>query len=168
MVFAETRRRPHGLRVLLATSDILGKDHLRLAQPRCMIPYQARLCRILFFHESAGMKRSTTPEERPVNFYQRVYDLVRHIPRGKVMTYGQVAALLGAPHAARAVGYALRALAAGSDVPWHRVVNRQGQISPRHPAAGPILQRVLLEAEEVGFDAQDRIDLSFYRWRPET
>jgi methylated-DNA-protein-cysteine methyltransferase-like protein len=94
--------------------------------------------------------------------------LVRHIPRGKVMTYGQVAALLGVPHAARAVGYALRALAAGSDVPWHRVVNRQGQISPRHPAAGPILQRVLLEAEEVGFDAQDRIDLSFYRWRPET
>jgi len=47
------------------------------------------------------------------------------------------------------------------------VINRQGQISPRHPAAGPLLQRVLLEAEDVGFDAQDRIDLSVYRWRPD-
>lgn len=132
-----------------------------------MIPYPAGLCRILFFDESARMKPSATPEERPANFYERVYDLVRHVPRGKVVTYGQVATLLEAPHAARAVGYALRALSAGSDVPWHRVINRQGQISPRHPAAGPILQRVLLEAEDVGFDAQDRIDLSVYRWRPE-
>jgi methylated-DNA-protein-cysteine methyltransferase related protein len=113
------------------------------------------------------MKPSATPEEKPASFYERVYDLVRHIPRGKVVTYGQVAALLGAPHAARAVGYALRALAAGSDVPWHRVINRQGQISPRHPAAGPILQRILLEAEDVDFDTQDRIDLSVYRWRPD-
>ncbi|MDH3598133.1 MAG: MGMT family protein [Candidatus Tectomicrobia bacterium] len=113
------------------------------------------------------MKPSTTPEERPANFYERVYDLVRHVPRGKVVTYGQVAALLGAPYAARAVGYALRALSTGSDVPWHRVINREGQISPRHPAAGPILQRVLLEAEDVGFDAQDRIDLSCYRWDPD-
>lgn len=132
-----------------------------------MIPYPAWGCCIVFLHESARMKPSATPEEKPASFYERVYDLVRHIPRGKVVTYGQVAALLGAPHAARAVGYALRALAAGSDVPWHRVINRQGQISPRHPAAGPILQRVLLEAEDVGFDAQDRIDLSVYRWRPD-
>jgi methylated-DNA-protein-cysteine methyltransferase-like protein len=132
-----------------------------------MIPYPAWLCRILFFYESARMKPSAIPEERPANFYERVYDLVRRIPRGKVVTYGQVAALLEAPHAARAVGYALRALSAGSDVPWHRVINRQGQISLRHPAAGPILQRVLLEAEEVGFDAQERIDLSVYRWHPE-
>jgi methylated-DNA-protein-cysteine methyltransferase-like protein len=113
------------------------------------------------------MKPSTPPEERPANFYERVYDLVCHVPRGKVVTYGQVAALLGAPHAARAVGYALRALSAGSEVPWHRVINREGQISPRHPAAGPMLQRILLEAEEVDFDAQDRIDLSFYRWNPD-
>jgi methylated-DNA-protein-cysteine methyltransferase related protein len=100
------------------------------------------------------------------NFYQRVYALVRQVPAGKVVTYGQVAALLGSPRAARAVGYALRYLSAGSDVPWHRVINHQGGISPRYPAESPIVQRLLLEAEGVGFDAADRIDLSRYRWHP--
>ena len=99
------------------------------------------------------------------NFYQRVYALVRQVSTGKVVTYGQVAALLGSPHAARAVGYALRYLPSGNDVPWHRVINHQGQISPRYPAAGPHLQRLLLEAEGVVFDAQDRVDLSIYRWQ---
>ena len=100
------------------------------------------------------------------NFYQRVYALVRRIPRGQVVTYGQVAALLEAPRAARAVGYALRALPPGSDVPWHRVINHRGQISLRHPASSPMLQRLLLEDEEVEFDLQGGIDLSRYRWRP--
>ena len=133
-----------------------------------MIPYQAGFCRIILLHESVRMESSLTPEERPANFYERVYELVRHVPYGKVVTYGQVAALLGAPHAARAVGYALRALSEGSDVPWHRVINREGQISSRHPASGPILQRILLQAEDVDFDAQDRVDLSYYRWDPDT
>ena len=106
--------------------------------------------------------RQTAP-----NFYERVYDFVRHIPYGCVVTYGQVAAHLGVPQAARAVGYALRALPSGSDVPWHRVINHRGQISARHPAAGPILQRLLLEHEGVHFDDQDCIDLSIYRWNPE-
>lgn len=98
------------------------------------------------------------------NFYQRVYALTRQIPSGKVVTYGQVAALLGHARAARAVGYALRYLPHGSDVPWHRVINRRGQISPRYPAEGPRLQRLLLEAEGVVFDMQARVDLSIYRW----
>jgi methylated-DNA-protein-cysteine methyltransferase related protein len=101
------------------------------------------------------------------NFYQQVYALVRQVPAGKVVTYGQVAALLGSPRAARAVGYALRFLPAGSDVPWHRVINYQGGISPRYPAESPIIQRVLLEAEGVCFDAQERVELARYRWHPQ-
>ena len=101
------------------------------------------------------------------NFYQQVYALVCQVPAGKVVTYGQVAALLGSPRAARAVGYALRFLPAGSDVPWHRVINYQGGISPRYPAESPIIQRVLLEAEGVSFDVQERIELARYRWHPQ-
>jgi methylated-DNA-protein-cysteine methyltransferase-like protein len=101
------------------------------------------------------------------NFYERVYDFVRRVPRGQVVTYGQVAACLGAPRSSRAVGYALRALTAGNDVPWHRVVNHRGQISPRYPAESPMLQRLLLEDEGISFDTQSRIDLSTYRWHPE-
>ena len=106
-------------------------------------------------------------KETAENFYQRVYTLVRQVPPGMVVTYGQVAALLGSPQAARAVGYALRFLPAGTAVPWHRVINHRGQISPRHPADGPIIQRVLLEAEGVVFDANAYIDLVHYRWHPQ-
>jgi methylated-DNA-protein-cysteine methyltransferase-like protein len=102
--------------------------------------------------------------ETTANFYQRVYALVRQVPPGKVVTYGQVAALLGSPRAARAVGYALRYVPAGSDVPWHRVINYRGGISPRYPAESPLIQRLLLESEGVGFDTQDCVDLSRYRW----
>jgi methylated-DNA-protein-cysteine methyltransferase-like protein len=98
-------------------------------------------------------------------FYERVYALVRQIPPGTVVTYGQVAALLGTPRAARAVGYALRFLPAGTDVPWHRVINHRGQISLRTPIESPLLQRVLLEEEGVVFDTEDRVDLSLYRWQ---
>ena len=99
------------------------------------------------------------------NFYERVYALVRQIPPGTVVTYGQVAALLGTPRAARAVGYALRFLPAGTDVPWHRVINHRGQISLRTPIESPLLQRVLLEEEGVVFDAEGRVELSIYCWQ---
>ena len=114
-----------------------------------------------------NMARHTASQEITANFYERVYAFVRHVPYGQVVTYGQIAAHLGAPRAARAVGYALRALPDGAEVPWHRVINHRGQISARHPAAGPILQRLLLENEGVCFDEQDGIDLSIYRWLPE-
>ena len=103
-----------------------------------------------------------------MDFYECVYALVRQVPPGKVVTYGQVAALLGQPRAARAVGYALRFLPAGTDVPWHRVINHRGQISLRTPPESPLLQRLLLEEEGVVFDAEGRVDLGVYRWQGAT
>jgi methylated-DNA-protein-cysteine methyltransferase-like protein len=104
------------------------------------------------------------------NFYQQVYDLVAQIPRGRVMTYGQIAVLLRKPTAARAVGYALHQLPPGTDIPWQRVINSQGKISPR--GAGdllhePSLQQILLEGEGIPFDSQRKIDLDQYLWEPE-
>jgi methylated-DNA-protein-cysteine methyltransferase-like protein len=81
-----------------------------------------------------------------------VYAAVRKIPRGRVLTYGQVARLLGVPRGARAVGWALRALSATEErrVPWHRVVGAGGRISLR-AGPGPELQRRLLRREGVRF-----------------
>jgi len=92
-------------------------------------------------------------------FFGRVYALVREIPRGRVVTYGQVAVMLGVPRGARAVGWALRALPAdlAPPVPWHRVVGAGGRISPRL-GPGPQVQRRLLEAEGIDF-RRGRIDL---------
>ena len=103
------------------------------------------------------------------NFYERVYALVVQIPYGRVMTYGQIAVILGKPTASRAVGYAMHRTPAGRNIPWQRVINSQGRISPR--GAGdklhePSLQRVLLEAEGIEFDAQGKIDLDRYLWEP--
>lgn len=85
-------------------------------------------------------------------FFERVYALVRRIPRGRVVTYGQVAALLGVSRGARAVGWALRALPErrAEHVPWHRVVGAGGRISPRG-GPGPEIQRRRLRAEGVVF-----------------
>ncbi|MGE5596795.1 MAG: MGMT family protein [Hyphomicrobiales bacterium] len=100
-------------------------------------------------------------------FYDRVYELVRQVPRGRVITYGHVALLLGAPSAARAVGYALHNLPAESDVPWWRVINARGTISLKDRGSNAELQRALLEHEGVQFDLEGRISLETYRWWPE-
>ncbi len=97
--------------------------------------------------------------------YPRYYDVVRRIPSGRVATYGQVAAEAGLPGRARQVGYAMAALPNGSDVPWHRVVNARGEVSRRSGGtAFEQIQRVLLEAEGVRFNAHHRIDLNAFRW----
>ena len=101
------------------------------------------------------------------NFYDAVYTLVRDIPRGRVMTYGQIATILGAPRAARATGYALRALGPGMDVPWHRVINSKGGISARGDVERPTVQYELLEEEGVPFGADGICDLKQYRWEPD-
>ena len=96
--------------------------------------------------------------------YELVWSVVRNVPRGRVATYGQIAELAGLEGHARQVGYALHNLPATSDVPWHRVVNAKGEISPRTAGDSHELQRMLLEAEGVELDANGRIDLTKYRW----
>lgn len=95
----------------------------------------------------------------------KIYDQVRRIPKGKVATYGQIAALAGIPRQARRIGYALSALKDDS-VPWHRVVNAKGEISARADSGYENYQRMLLEQEGVVFDLNGRISLEQYRWRP--
>jgi methylated-DNA-protein-cysteine methyltransferase-like protein len=95
-------------------------------------------------------------------FHHAVYQLVRRIPRGRVASYGQIAAMLGWPRAARAVGQAMRHCPAG--VPWHRVVNASGGISLRANVGGMLTQRLLLEQEGVPV-RRGRIRLDRYRWR---
>ncbi|HBP21186.1 MAG TPA: methyltransferase [Planctomycetes bacterium] len=92
---------------------------------------------------------------------EEVYACVRQIPRGRVASYGDVARAAGYPNHARQVGYALSALPGGSDVPWQRVVNARGEVSPRPNAER---QRALLEDEGVEFDARGRIDWSRFGW----
>lgn len=94
------------------------------------------------------------------NQFERVYTLVREIPRGKVASYGQIARWLGWPRGARTVGWALRALHT-DEVPWHRVVNAQGRVSLKGDDGR---QRALLEAEGIVFDAAGRIDMKVYNW----
>lgn len=100
------------------------------------------------------------------NFYDAVYTLVRLIPRGKVMTYGQIASILGCPRAARAVGYAMRASGRRDDVPWQRVINSRGRISAKTEVERPIIQHMLLCAEGVVFDETGTCDLRIYQWHP--
>ena len=96
--------------------------------------------------------------------YDRMYAVVRRIPRGRVATYGQVATLAGLPGRARQVGYALAALE-DDRIPWHRVVNARGQCSLRSDGDDHGQQR-RLEAEGIVFDDAGRLDLARWRWRP--
>jgi methylated-DNA-protein-cysteine methyltransferase-like protein len=98
-------------------------------------------------------------------FFQKVYRVVQQIPAGKVATYGQIAALLGHPRAARTVGWAMRALPEGSDVPWQRVINAQGRISTSWQEHDVDPQRQRLEAEGVVFGPDGRVDLTLYGWQ---
>lgn len=101
------------------------------------------------------------------DFYEDVYRVVRLIPSGRVMTYGQIATILGAPRAARAVGYALRASKGKDGIPWQRVINHRGGISARSEAERPVLQEALLLDEGVVFGDDGTCDLAVYRWEPE-
>lgn len=97
--------------------------------------------------------------------YAQIYFCVSRIPPGRVATYGQIAQLAGIPNGARAVGYALSALEKDSPVPWHRVVNAAGEISPRSTNdAMENMQRIRLQREGVVFDAHGRIRLATFRW----
>jgi methylated-DNA-protein-cysteine methyltransferase related protein len=109
--------------------------------------------------QSAYIRAAEVP-----NFYAAVYRLVAQIPPGKVTSYGQIARWLGHPSAARAVGYALHALPNGSEIPWQRVINASGRISSRCDPHAEAIQRALLEAEGVRFDAYGSTDLQRFGW----
>lgn len=97
-------------------------------------------------------------------FQARVYRVVSAVPRGRVVSYGGVAALMGKPRAARAVGSALCELPDESDVPWWRVINRNGEISISCIHHGPALQRALLIREGVQFDRAGRVSWDAFGW----
>ncbi|HEY0810840.1 MAG TPA: methylated-DNA--[protein]-cysteine S-methyltransferase [Longimicrobiales bacterium] len=98
------------------------------------------------------------------DFAAQVYRIVRQCPRGKIISYGGVAAKLGQPRAARAVGRALNALPDNTRVPWWRVVNSRGEISLRGVQQGQALQRVLLEREGVRFARNGRVSWKEFGW----
>jgi len=110
----------------------------------------------------------TTKPKKEKSGWAHVYRAVRRIPYGRVSTYGEIAEISGMPRAARQVGWALNALEDGDDVPWHRVINAQGQVSARGERVFGDLQSALLEAEDIEIGAQGRIDLNRYGWPTRT
>ena len=93
--------------------------------------------------------------------FERIYDIIREIPEGKVASYGQVAELAGNRRWARVVGYALHAVPEDSELPCHRVVNCQGRMAPHWPE-----QKMLLEGEGIEFLKNGCVNLKRYRWNP--
>lgn len=103
--------------------------------------------------------------DKKSHLYERIYEMVRLIPPGKVTTYGSIAELVGGC-SARMVGYAMAALKRGGapDVPWQRVINAKGQISVHGDGIGNAMQRIILEEEGVVFDAKNRVDFTQFGW----
>lgn len=99
-------------------------------------------------------------------YRERVYEIVRRIPAGKVMTYGQIAIILGEGYTARTVGYVMHG-ADSESVPWQRVINSQGKCSTGRLTIPLNLQQELLEADGVEFNKSSKCDLSEYQWFPE-
>lgn len=133
---------------------------------------QRGLTRSFAFLDARRARAGSQPRRRPDGpppFYRLVYRVVRRVPRGKVVTYGQVAAILGQPRAARAVGMALGALGPSQldTVPWHRVINSAGRCSHRDGFWAGI-QQEMLEAEGLAFDRRGHVDLARVRWRGPT
>ena len=104
---------------------------------------------------------------RGQNLYFKIYNVVRKIPRGKVATYGQIAALCGSPRGAQVVGWALRTVAPKSNVPWQRGINKEGMISIENMNAPKEQQAQLLRAEGVEVEERDGnlfVDLKKFGW----
>jgi methylated-DNA-protein-cysteine methyltransferase-like protein len=122
--------------------------------------------------QAKSEKRSQPAIEAPRNvqetpgYRERVYEIVRLIPAGRVMTYGQIADILGEGYTPRTVGFVMHA-ADEESVPWQRVINSQGACSTGRITLPPDKQQRLLEAEGIVFDARARCSLSQYRWSPD-
>lgn len=99
------------------------------------------------------------------SFTDKTKDLIKKIPKGKVATYGIIAALAGSPRAARQVVRILHSSSRKDKLPWHRVVNGQGKIGLK-PGSGYEEQKQLLEKEGIIFGPGDKIDLDEFLWQP--
>jgi len=113
-------------------------------------------------------KSAETDANAEVNspgYRERVFEIVRRIPTGRVMTYGQLAEILGEGYTPRTVGFVMHA--ADDTVPWQRVINSQGACSTGRVILPVDLQQRMLESEGVVFNEKGRCDLSRYRWTPE-
>ena len=109
-------------------------------------------------------KQNNIPNNNNESFYNNVYNAVKAIPKGKVATYGQIAAICGAPRAARVVGSALHHNPEPVIIPCHRVVNRSGRLAPAFAFGGKDEQRRLLEKEGVEVGEDHTVDLARYQW----
>jgi len=100
------------------------------------------------------------------NYRERVYEIVREIPAGRVMTYGQIAEILGEGYTPRTIGFVMHA-ADTQKIPWQRVINSQGACSTGKMTLPVNLQQKMLEDEGVEFNEKGRCDLKIYLWSPE-
>jgi methylated-DNA-protein-cysteine methyltransferase-like protein len=106
-------------------------------------------------------------ENKNDNFFERVYEIVRQIPEGKVTSYGAIAKVLGTARSARMVGWAMNASHNREDVPAHRVVNRKGLLSGKHHFEGTNLMQQLLENEGIQVVDNQIVDFEKVFWLPE-
>ena len=102
------------------------------------------------------------------NFFERVYEVAKQIPYGRVTTYGVIAKAIGAAKSARMVGYAMNGASEREDVPAHRVVNRKGVLTGKHHFAGTHLMQQLLESEGIKVEDDQIQDFNSVFWEPET
>lgn len=101
-------------------------------------------------------------------FEQSVLDIVRKIPQGKVMSYGQIAKCIGAPKASREIGWTMHSLGGIPNFPWWRVLNSKGTITIKEKwDSGPADQQHLLEAEGIEFNGKSKLDMIRYQYHPE-
>lgn len=102
-----------------------------------------------------------------MDFFEKVYELVKQIPYGKVTTYGLIANALGAKKSARMVGWALNVSHGKEDIPAHRVVNRKGFLTGKFHFEGTFLMQQLLESEGITVENNQIVDFEKYLWKPE-
>src|ERR1051325_6925223 len=114
---------------------------------------------------SRSMKSSSTKAQPDPKYRERVYQIVRRIPPGRVMTYGQIAYMLGEGYTPRTVGFVMHG-ADESNTPWHRVINSQGKCSTGRIVLPADKQQRMLEREGVKFDQTGRCDLGISMWNP--
>ncbi len=99
-----------------------------------------------------------------MNFNQRVYEVVKQIPKGKVTTYGAVARAMGAPRCSRQVGWALHSNPAFGEIPCHRVLFKDGSLTDGFAFGGREIQKQLLENDGVAVSGDFKVDLKIYGW----